>query len=108
MIEQGLQQLSREELVSLLLSQAALIATLQKEVEVLKMKLAKRQKPPTNSQNSYQPPSRDQKSGKMVNHPKRKHGPAEGHEKHERQFVANPDRVVDLRAKGCSACETDL
>jgi transposase len=108
MTEQELQQLSREELISLLLSQAALIAALQKEVEALKMKLAKKPKPPTNSQNSSQPPSRDQKSGKLFNHPKNKHGPAEGHEKHEREFVANPDHVVDLRAKCCSACEADL
>lgn len=108
MTEQELQKLCREELISMLLSQAGLIASLQKEVEALKMKLAKLQKPPTNSQNSSQPPSRDQKSGKMVNRPKRKHGPAEGHEKHEREFVANPDHVVDLRAKCCSACEADL
>ncbi len=108
MTEQEIQQLSREELISMLLSQATLITALQKEVEALKMKLAKLQKPPTNSQNSSQPPSRDQKPGKMVNRPKRKHGPADGHEKHERQFISNPDHVVDLRAKCCSACEADL
>lgn len=44
----------------------------------------------------------------MVNRPKRKHGPAQGHEKHERKLVAKPDHVVELKAESCSDCQADL
>ena len=115
MIQQEIEQLSREELIRIILAQAEQIASLQVIVaqlkadnDALRMKLEKQQKPPTNSKNSSQPPSRDQKSGKVVNHPKRKHGPANGHEKHERKWVADPDHVVELKAESCTACQADL
>lgn len=109
MSEQELNELSREELIQNILVQAAQISALQKEIEVLRLKLEKNQKKPTtNSKNSSQPPSRDQKSGKRVNRPKRKHGPARGHEKHERKLVVKPDHVVELKAKCCSDCQADL
>jgi hypothetical protein len=103
-----MEHLSREELISIILKQAELIAALQKEIEALRMKLEKGQKPPTNSKNSSQAPSRDQKAGKLVNRPKRKHGPAKGHEKYERKFVAKPDHTVELKAEKCSMCHADL
>jgi transposase len=81
---------------------------MRKEMEVLRLKLEKLQKPPTNSGNSSQPPSRDQKSGTLFNRPKRKHGRAYGHEKQERQFVSEPDHVVELKAKSCHTCDADL
>src|SRR3972149_11890480 len=115
MIQQEIEQLSREELIRIILAQAEQIASLQVIVaqlkadnDALRMKLEKQQKPPPNSKNSSQPPSRDQKSGKVVNHPKRKHGPANGHEKHERKWVADPDHVVELKAESCTACQADL
>lgn len=108
MTQQELDHLSREDLIAIILAQAAQIAVLQKELEVMRMKLEKLQKPPTNSRNSSQPPSRDQKPGKMVNRPKRKHGPRQGHEKHEREFIAKPDQVVELRAKNCGSCQAEL
>jgi hypothetical protein len=91
MSKQQLEQLSREELIQIILRQAAQLANLQKEIDVLRLKLERRQKPPTSSKNSSQPPSRDEKPGKLVNRPKRKHGPAKGHEKHESIFVLQPD-----------------
>jgi transposase len=103
-----MEDLSREELIAIILSQAAQMEAMRKEMEVLRLKLDKRQKPPTNSGNSSQPPSQDQKSEKMVNRPKRKHGRANGHEKQERQFVSEPDHVVELKAKKCQGCEADL
>ena len=108
MTEQELSDLSREELIRIILLQAAQNAELQKEVEVLRMKLEKLQKPPTTSQNSSQPPSRDQKPGKLVNRPRRKHGSPQGHEKHERKFVADPDHVIELKAKECGCCHAEL
>jgi transposase len=103
-----LNDLSREELITMILKQAALIESLQQEIGVLRLKIEKQQKPPTNSKNSSQPPSQDQKPGKRVNRPKRKHGPAQGHEKHERKFVATPDQVVELKAESCTCCRSDL
>ena len=108
MTQPAIEELSREELVKIVLAQAAQIAVLQKEIEVLRLKLEKQQKPPTTSKNSSQPPSRDQKAGKLVNRPKRKHGPAKGHEKHERKFIAQPDHIVELKAESCSGCQADL
>lgn len=108
MTQQQLDELSREELIQIILTQAKQIAALQKEIEVLQMKLEKLQKPPSSSKNSSLPPSRDQKPGKQVNRPKRKHGPAKGQEKHERQFVVQPDHVMELKAKCCSGCQADL
>jgi transposase len=108
MTEQEIEHLSREELIAMILAQAAQIAALQKEIEVLRMKFEKPQKPAATSENSSQPPSRDQKPGKLVNRPKRKHGAAQGHQKYERKFVAQPEHVVELRAKSCGDCHADL
>ena len=108
MLQEEMEQFNREEMISIILKQAKLIVALQKEIDALRMKLEKGQKPPTNSKNSSQPPSRDQKSGKLVNRPKRKHGPSKGHEKYERKFVAKPDHTVELKAERCSACHADL
>jgi transposase len=103
-----LDHLSREELIAMILKQAEMLVALQKEVEVLRLKVEKLQKPTPTSKNSSQPPSRDQKPGKLVNRPKRKHGPAQGHEKHDRQFVAHPTHTVALKADTCGACQTAL
>ena len=109
MTQAEMNDLSREELIQMNLKQAELIEALQKEIEVLRLKIEKLQKkPPTNSKNSSQPPSQDQKPGRLVNRPKRKHGPAQGHEKHERRFVETPEQVVELKAQSCSCCQADL
>ncbi len=110
-----LEKLSREELIDLVLAQAeqmanfqVMLAQLQADNEVLRVKLEKLQKPPTNSSNSSQPPSRDQKRNKPADHPKRKHGPPAGHKKYERRFVAEPDQIVPLRVTDCPVCHLDL
>jgi len=54
MTRQDLMQLSNEELIKLVLEKQA-------EIEALRLKLDKGKKPPTNSGNSSQPPSQDQK-----------------------------------------------
>ncbi len=66
MTQDDLAQLSREELIRLILSQyqqnVALqeaIAQLKADNEALRLKLEKGKKSPTNSSNSSQPPSRD-------------------------------------------------
>ena len=62
MTQDELAQKSRDELIDLVLAQFGQITKLQADIEALKLKLEKGKKPPTNSSNSLQPPSQDQKS----------------------------------------------
>lgn len=110
-----LEELTREELIDLVLAQAEQMATFQvmmaelkADNEALRVKLEKLQKPPTSSSNSSQPPSRDQKRNKLADRSKRKHGPPAGHGKYERRFVPEPDQIVPLQVTECPVCQTDL
>ena len=94
-------RMSREELIDLALEQNA-------EIEALKLKKEKGKKPPTNSGNSSQPPSRDQKSNLPKERTKRRHGPPVGHVKYERKFVAEPDHLVEIKPQVCGHCQADL
>ncbi len=96
-----LEGLSKEELIQLIL-------VLQDEIEALKLKFGKNQKPPTSSRNSSQPPSRDQKGNLPSERHRRRHGPPLGHEKHVRKFVAQPDQTIVLQTKSCCTCHSDL
>jgi transposase len=96
-----LEALTKKELIQLIL-------ILQEEIEALKLKFEKNQKPPTSSKNSSQPPSRDQKGNLPANRRRHRHGPPIGHEKHVRKFVAQPDQTIGLRTKSCCKCHTDL
>jgi len=96
-----LESFSKEELIQLIL-------VLQDEIEALKLKFEKNQRPPTSSKNSSQPPSRDQKGNLPSGRRRHRHGPPVGHEKHVRKFVAQPDHTIELRAKACCKCHTDL
>src|SRR5271157_312433 len=108
MTESELAQLKHEELIKLILAQAQQIEALKAENEALRLKLEKNQKPPTNSSNSSQPPSRDQKSNLSAKRKRHRHGPPLGHEKHEREFVADPDQIVDVKVDVCEHCQADL
>jgi transposase len=115
MTQEDMTQLSREELVEMVLAEHAQLEALQEIIvhlkadnEALKLKLEKGKKPPTNSGNSSQPPSRDQKTNAPKDRRKRRHGPPQGHAKHERQFVAEPDHVVEVRPQDCKDCQEDL
>lgn len=101
MSKTDLASFSKEELIQLIL-------VLQDEIEALKLKFEKNQKPPTSSKNSSQPPSRDQKGNLPTHRRRHRHGPPIGHEKHVRKFIAQPDQTIELRAKSCSECHTDL
>jgi transposase len=101
-------ELDREALIELILQQAQQIAALQAEIEVLRKKLEKGKKPPTNSGNSSQPPSRDQKGNLPEERKKRRHGPPMGHAKYERKFVVQPDHIVEVKPKICHVCLSDV
>ncbi len=115
MDKSALDQLTREDLIELLLKQFAQIEAqgaslqqLQRENEVLRKKLEQMQKPPTNSRNSSQPSSLDRKGNRPGDKARKRHGPAKGHEKHERQFVEHPDHIVELKAQRCEHCQASL
>jgi transposase len=103
-----LARMSREELIELTLKIYGQNVKLQAEIEALKLKLEKNKKPPTNSCNSSQPPSRDQKTNLPQERKKGRHGPPLGHVKHERKFVANPDHIVEVKPQVCEHCQADL
>jgi hypothetical protein len=114
--------LTQEEIIDLVLrfseQQEKLLATFQQmqmdhetlklNYEALKVKFEQNQKPPTSSQNSSQPPSRDQESNTAKDKPRHRHGPPQGHVKYVRKFVAQPDQVVNLHVQSCGKCQADL
>jgi hypothetical protein len=59
MTHDDLARMSHEELIDLILAMHAQLLALQADYEALKMKLEKGKEPPTNSNNSSQPPPRD-------------------------------------------------
>jgi len=101
MTRNELADLDREALIEMIL-------VLQAEVEALRLKLEKNNKPPTNSGNSSQPPSKDWKGNLPAKRRRRRHGPPLGHAKHERKFVATPDHVMEVKAQVCEDCQIDL
>jgi transposase len=103
-----LEALHKGEIIELFLEQQEQLKQLRADFEALKMKFEKNQKPPTSSKNSSQPPSRDQKGNLPTSRRRHRHGPPVGHEKHERKFVSNPDKVIELRVKSCGTCHADL
>jgi transposase len=108
MTHEELSQLTREELIQINLDQQRAIEQLRAELEVLRKKLEQLQKPPTSSRNSSQPPALDRKGNRPGDKARKRHGPPQGHEKHERQFVEHPDHVVEIQAEVCGHCQTAL
>ena len=101
MTRNDLSQLSREDLIDLVIEKQA-------EIEALRLKLEKGVKPPSNSSNSPQPPSRDHKRSLPSDRGKCKHGSPASHPKRERKFVATPEHIVSVKAETCLSCHTDL
>jgi len=97
----SLRDLTREDLIELILRQAEDIRRLQEEVTALK-------KPATTSRNSSQPPSRDWKRNRPVGKRSKKRGAKLGHAKTERPLVEKPDAVIEARVTTCAQCGTDL
>ena len=97
----SLRDLTREDLIELILQQAEEIRRLQEEMAALK-------KPPTTSRNSSQPPSRDWKSNRPARKSGKRRGALPGHEKAERPLVEKPDKVIDVPVTACTHCGADL
>jgi transposase len=101
MTRDDLARKSRDELIDMVLEKQA-------EIEALRLKVEKNKKPPTNSSNSSQPPSQDQKPNRPKDKRKKRHGPPVGHVKYERKLIADPDHVVEVKPVMCSECQADL
>ena len=97
----SLRDLTREDLIELILQQAEEIRRLQEEMAALK-------KPPPTSRNSSQPPSRDWKSNRPARKSGKRRGALPGHEKAERPLVEKPDKVIDVPVTACTHCGADL
>jgi transposase len=108
MTQDELAQMSREELIDLVLAEHARLEALRADYEALKLKMEKGKKPPTNSNNSSQPPSQDQKGNLPAKRKKHRHGPPIGHVKYERKLVAQPDHIVEVKPQVCQGCQADL
>jgi transposase len=108
MTRDELARMSRDELIDKVLADYAKLQQLQAEVDALKLKLEKGKKPPTNSSNSSQPPSRDQKPNQPKERKRHRHGAPLGHVKYERKLVAKPDHILEVKAGVCEHCQSDL
>jgi transposase len=99
-----LRDLSRDELIAVILQLMERVSQLEAEVAALK------QKPPTSSRNSSQPPSRDWKADTPTGQRprKKKCGAQAGHAKTERRLVEKPDQVIEARVTTCAGCGADL
>jgi len=96
-----IEEQSREDLI-------ALIYEMAKEINELKAELAHLKQPPTTSQNSSQPPSREVKAEKKKRVRSKKKGAKPGHEKQERQLVENPNTVIEAYVDNCKNCHLNL
>src|SRR5262249_42695707 len=103
-----LDQLSREDLLSLVKQLMLIVEKQQAQIAELEAEIAKLRQPPTNSSNSSQPPSRDQKTNSPSNKKGKKHGPPFGHPKYSRPLVENPDRVISAPVDECEHCHAKL
>jgi len=97
----SLRDLSREELIDLLLALAERVEQLEAEVERLK-------RPAMTSRNSSQPPARDQKANLPKSKRRRHRGVKAGHAKAERPLTDTPDQIIEVRPSACTGCGQDL
>lgn len=104
---QQLEQLSREDLIALVIQQQEIIALLRAEVAALKAELEKFRRPPATSRNSSRPPSLDQKSNSDLQRKKRKKKRS-GHARQTRPLVDNPDRIIQAPVTECRTCQASL
>jgi len=103
-----LDQLSREELLSLVKHLLLVVEKQQARIAELEAEIAKLRQPPATSSNSSQPPSRDQKTNSPLHKKRKKHGPPFGHPKYSRPLVEEPDRVISAAVNECEHCHANL
>ena len=100
-----LQQLSKPELIEIILRQQALIEQLQARVAELEEQINRLTEPPKDASNSSIPPSKSPKANRS--HQASKRGPKRGHQGHGRRRW-QPDVTVECRPHRCARCGADL
>ncbi len=95
--KQALLELSKEELVEIILD-------LQKQIKELRDQI---NRPPKTPRNASKPPSQERKGKSRKRRSTAKRGPKEGHVGKSRER-SEPDIVVELRVEHCAACGADL
>lgn len=95
-----LNQLSREELV-------ALVLLLVEEVQALRAEVERLKGPPPTSRNSSQPPSRDWKANRPAKKGKAR-GAKPGHALMTRALIDTPDRLIEVAPDTCAQCGNAL
>ena len=103
-----LEQISHADLIAMVRALLVRVDSLEKENQKLREEIERLKRPKANSQNSSQPPSRDQKPNAPSGKLKRKHGPPFGHKRSVRKLVDNPDRVIRVDVNQCESCQHDL
>ena len=101
MNREALLHLTKDELIELVLAQAAQIAVLSARVAALDARLGAAPKTPGNSST---PPSRGQKP----NHPERPKPPRRGRPGVTRRLSAHPDRIIAATSAACPHCTHPL
>jgi transposase len=104
----ALRDLSQEEMIALIQRLFEEVRRLETEVRALREEVEQYKKPPTTSQNSSQPPSRDWKADHPQRKRRKKVGAKPGHAKAERPLVDNPEKVVEVWVEACAQCGTGL
>src|SRR4029434_10118972 len=102
-----LELLSRGELIALVKELISAVHLLQARVAELEAEVAQDREPTTNSRNSSQPPSRDQKAN-LPGRRRKRVGARPGHQRRIRELVENPDRVIEAPVTQCARCRADL
>ena len=102
-----LHELSKGELIELVLQLAEKVEQLAEKVKDLQAEVERLKPPPANSGNSSQPPSRDQKVNRPEPSVAKRRGAKPGHAKLERALVEQPDQIITVRAQKCQ-CGADL
>src|SRR5271166_5704833 len=104
----ALSQLSKDDLIALVLAQADVIPRQTAQIEALTRRVeeleAKLGKPPKTPDNSSVPPSRGQKP----NRAERRAAKKKGHPGAFRALSAHPDHVVETFAEACPHCDHAL
>lgn len=101
MNREALERLSKDDLIALVLVQAAQIESLAKRVAELEARLGK---PPKTPDNSSLPPSK----GEKINQPEKTKKPRAGRPGTFRALAEHPDRTIDTLASACPHCSHDL
>lgn len=114
MTREQLEQLSRAELVEIILQQQATILQQQATIEQLQARVAQLEElvkrftqPPKDASNSSTPPSKTRKPNRPERKSKAKRGPKPGREGRSRKRE-EPDVIVECRPTCCECCGMEL